>query len=130
MKYQYKNNHEKCLRALTQLLNSEKVGELNHLQAMHMNTHIPSRMVTHAIDALGRTTRCRLRYANHKRMACDVNVPPTNTISNFGIWIIRQVGSYVIVGMVDNMVTTVVKNSAKTAHVANMQLHVSRPYKA
>lgn len=87
-------------------------------------------MVTQAIDALGRAKRSRLRYANHKRTVCDAKVPATNTIIDFGIWVIMQAESYVVVGMVDTMAATVVKSSTRTAHEANAQLHACRPYSA
>lgn len=85
-------------------------------------------MVTQAMDALGRATGRRLRYANHKRIDCDVNVPQTNRMSVFGTWIIAQVGSYIAVGMATNMVITVVTHSTTTAHVASTQLRAYRPY--
>ena len=97
---------------------------------MHKNTNNPSRMVTQAMVDLARTARSRLRYANHKRMACDVNVPTTNTKIVFGISVIAQLESYDVVGMVDTADATVVTNSITTANVPKWLLNVRLPYSA
>ena len=87
-------------------------------------------MVTQAMVDLARTARSRLRYANHKRMACDVNVPTTNTKIVFGISVIAQLESYDVVGMVDTADATVVTNSITTANVPKWLLNVRLPYSA
>jgi hypothetical protein len=87
-------------------------------------------MVTQTIVDLARTARSRLRYANHKRMVCDVNVPTTNTRIVFGAWIITQLESYDAVGMADAMDAIVVTNSIRTANVPSLLLNVRLPYSA
>lgn len=91
---------------------------------MDANTNNPSRMVTQAMVDLARTARSRLRYANHKRMLCEIKVPTTNTKIVFGTSIIAHLASYDVVGMVDSEDAIVVTNSTPTANVANLPLHV------
>ena len=97
---------------------------------MHKNANNPSRMVTQAMLDLARTAHSRLRYASHKRMACDVNVPTTNTRIVFGTWIITQLESYNAVGMADATDAIVVTNSIRTANVPKLLLNVCFPYSA
>ena len=97
---------------------------------MHKNTNNPSRMVTQAMFDLARAARSRLRYANHKSMACDVNVPTTNTKIVFGTCVIAQVESYIVVGMADTADAIVVTNSITTANVPKLLLNVPLPYSA
>lgn len=97
---------------------------------MHTNTTNPSRMVTQAMLDHARAPRSRLRYANHKRIACDVDVPTTNTKIAFGTWTIAQLESYVVIGMPDTGDATVVANSIRTANVPKLLLNVRLPYSA
>jgi hypothetical protein len=87
-------------------------------------------MVTQTMVDLARTARSRLRYTNHKRMTCDVNVPTTNTRVVFGTWVIAQLESYNAVGMADTEDAIVVTNSIRTANVPKLLLNVRLPYSA
>ena len=94
------------------------------------NTNSPSLMVTQATDDLVLTARSRLRYANHRRIACDTNVPTTNTRIVFSTWIITQPASYNVVGMVLIAAATVITSSIRTPNVASALYHVRHPYSA
>jgi hypothetical protein len=119
---------QKIIRVVIGLSYSVQTKIHTRNTAMHKNTNNPSRMVTQAMLDLPPTARSRLRYANHRRMACDVNVPTTNTRIVFGIWVIAQLESYDVVGMVDTADAIVVTNSITTANVPKLLLNVRFPY--
>jgi len=108
---------QKIIRVVIGLSYSVQMKIHTRNTAMHKNTNSPSRMVTQAMFDLARPTRSRLRYANHKSMACDTNVPTTNTKIFLGTWVIAQVESYIVVGMADTADAIVVTNSIRTANV-------------
>jgi len=118
---------QKIIKVVTGLSYSDAMKIHTRNTAMHKNTTNPSRMVTQTMFDHARVPRSRLRYANHKRMACDVNVPTTNTKIAFGTWTIAQLESYVVVGMPDTGEAIVVTNSIRTANVPKLLLNVRLP---